>query len=140
MKNLRNLLLTAAVVAMSTLPLAAETMGLLGDAADPTFGQSIDEGRLDPMKQNEVTAQANVDFYGNIVYSADGRIVGRVSSVSLDTDGSLKLWIDLNSSIVSKADAFMMNVPADAHATGAVSVPLTEADLITSLDNQLQHL
>ena len=125
MKTLRNLFLTAAVVSFAALPAMSSTM-------------LLDEGTDVLAAETQSTSLGNSEFIGNTVVSADGLTVGTVSSVSLDQDGSWKLWIELADGLVSGTDAFMMNVDAGTQATGLVAVPMSEADLITTLNNQTQ--
>ena len=89
------------------------------------------------MTVNEIMGRANAAFFGNTVYSSDGRAVGTVQSVSLDQNGSWKLSVIVAGDVPTKADTFMFNVAADSVATGSVVVPVSEAQLVNTLDKQL---
>jgi len=141
-------MLSAALVGFAALPAAALNIGTgestmltvvppapAGDTTATTTTTSTDTTGT---ANSDVTAPDNAMFAGNTVISADGMKLGSVRAVNLNSDGSMMMFIDLDTSVVSKAQAFTINLAENTQADGSIQLGWTQAELVAALDAQVQ--
>jgi len=113
MSNIRNLMLSAALVGFAALPAAALNIGT-GESTMLTVvppAASSDTTSTDTTASTDSTGTANTDvlspdndkFAGSTVVSADGMKVGAVRAVNMNSDGSMMVFVDLDQTVTSKA-------------------------------------
>lgn len=148
MSNIRNLMLSAALVGFAALPAAALNIGT-GESTMLTVvppAVSSDATSTDTTASTDTTGTANTDvlspdndkFAGSTVVSADGMKVGAVRAVNMNADGSMMVFVDLDQTVTSKAKAFSINLAANTQADGSLQLGWTQAELVAALDAQVQ--
>ena len=148
MSNIRNLMLSAALVGFAALPAAALNIGT-GESTMLTVvppAASSDTTSTDTTASTDSTGTANTDvlshdndkFAGSTVVSADGMKVGAVRAVNMNADGSMMVFVDLDQTVTSKAKAFSINLAANTQADGSLQLGWTQAELVAALDAQVQ--
>lgn len=88
-------------------------------------------------KQSTFAAAADSAFMGNIVLSSDGEEIGTVNSVMVDADGNVKILVDIDSALETKAKRFSLNIGSTSEADGEIKLGWTKAELMTSFDAQV---
>ena len=148
MSNIRNLMLSAALVGFAALPAAALNIGTgestmltvvpPASASDTTSTETTTATDTTGTANSDVMAPDNDKFAGNTVISADGMKLGAVRAVNLNSDGSMMVFIDLDPTVTSKAQAFTINLAANTQADGSLQLGWTQAELVAALDAQVQ--
>ena len=148
MSNLRNLMLSAALVGFAALPAAALNIGT-GESTMLTVvppAMASDTTATDTTTTKDTTGTVNTDvlspdhdkFAGNTVVSADGMKLGAVRAVNMNADGSMMVFVDLDPTVTSKAQAFSINLAANTQADGSLQLGWTQAELVAALDAQVK--
>lgn len=140
MSNLRTILATTSIAAMVALPAAALTIDAATDVqlsaltdAEATAATTAQTDPAAPALSAEAAA-----FASNAVVSSDDQAIGTVTSVEPGDNGNIKLIIALDSAVGAKAKAFSVQLAPDAKADGTVKLSWSKADLVTTLDSQVQ--
>ena len=134
MKKLTNLLALTAVVAATALPAAA----FEATAREKAPGTNDQDAMTIPSGDAAAMTPAATpgDLPGSSVVTADGTTVGTVTDAVPMEDGSVRITVALDDALPTAADAIALDVPEGAVTDGTVMLALSEAALISSLNQQ----
>lgn len=148
MTKLHSLLASAAILGLIAGPVSALNVGVdtgaeigieNGKTNNPGDDTSVDVGGASAtadttvMADAEVSAEAN-EFVDDVVLSADGTTIGKVTGVTMNSAGMLKLMVDLDPAVENEIRNFSVTVAADAVADGTINLGWTAEELMATLN------
>ncbi|UOA30615.1 hypothetical protein DSM110093_00368 [Sulfitobacter sp. DSM 110093] len=145
--SLRKLTLTTAVAALMAAPVAAQSLdaGVGSDVSADVAGTEVDanvaaevEGNL-PADQ-AATGATDVDTAldgSSIAVASDDTVIGTISNVEPQPDGSVRYSIDLSSDLDVDSDRAVVQIDQVVDADGQLAIGMTGEEFAAALTQQM---
>ncbi|UOA13514.1 hypothetical protein [Sulfitobacter dubius] len=145
--SLRKLTLTTAVAALMAAPVAAQSLdaGVGSDVSADVAGTEVDanvaadvDGSL-PADQ-AATADTDIDTAldgSSIAVASDDTVIGTISNVEPQPDGSVRYSIDLSSDLDVDSDRAVVQIDQVVDAEGQLVIGMTGEEFAATLTHQM---
>ncbi|MEP3688391.1 MAG: hypothetical protein ABJN05_14995 [Sulfitobacter dubius] len=145
--SLRKLTLTTAVAALMAAPVAAQSLdaGVGSDVSADVAGTEVDanvaadvDGTL-PADQ-AATADTDIDTAldgSSIAVASDDTVIGTISNVEPQPDGSVRYSIDLSSDLDVDSDRAVVQIDQVVDAEGQLVIGMTGEEFAAALTHQM---
>ena len=142
--SLRKLTLTTAVAALMAAPVAAQSLdaGVGSDVSADVAGTEVDANVAADVDGSLPADQAATDIDtaldgSSIAVASDDTVIGAISNVEPQPDGSVRYSIDLSSDLDVDSDRAVVQIDQVVDAEGQLVIGMTGEEFAAALTHQM---